>query len=892
MVTAAPSAARSRRLPGIAFVTQAPPGDVLPRMDIAGFAGFASTGPVDIPVAVSDPAHFAEVYGTAPEMFVSAASGAPVYAYLADTVTAFFRAGGQRCWVVRVAGRTGGAAAAVRGLVPVPGLAWIGPGGVPAQADLPARSVGSWSDALSVSAGLLSTPIAVSAVSVSPPDAHGPPVSCQCPGPVRPTAGNLVRLRLAGDTQLLFAVTAVEGPTVGGTGPLWLSTAPLGAMLSGTAAIGGTDVAVTMADAGPGQVTADAVVPISQAPAAGSLVRVDFISGPALLFVTAARADPALTSTKLEGWLYRSAAAPSAPPVVATAEILTFQVSARSGSDRFDVIGGLGFAPGHARHAGLLPTDEELYASLPSADDPRPRAVPDLWAEATSPRFPLAGPRGRMLYPIGMDALDAPPFVPPRSDPRPRLTRDGLSVFGPALFLDPKLADTGTAALMATASYIRDAAPDQRPLTGIHALLGIDEVTITAVPDAVHAGWLPVSPPPPPQPPPHKTYRQPAECAPPAGSPFEGCLTATISPPSNLTAAADPLGNIQVTWDPVAAPAVSYVLEESADPLSWSAAREIYRDTGTGVVVFGRPPGTYSYRVRAQNGGTASDWSDGVCVAVVEGEPWIPGSDTSTVVTVQRALLRMCAARGDMFAALAALGDYRDTDIVDHAALLRADPLADPRTPTFGALYHPWLTSVSSALPDVPPDGAAAGVLAATALTRGCWVAPANKPLPDVVALAPVIGPAAYQRVQDGGVNLVRQEPRGFCWLSADTLAGDGTDPELIEINVRRLLSLLARSAREDGPDFVFEPLDDTLHRRIRRRFEELCGILLSRGAFAGPAPDESFQVAVSSPPNTALTAADGQLIVELKVAPSVPLRFLTVRLVASGPGAISVSGA
>lgn len=252
----------------------------------------------------------------------------------------------------------------------------------------------------------------------------------------------------------------------------------------------------------------------------------------------------------------------------------------------------------------------------------------------------------------------------------------------------------------------------------------------------------------------------------------------------------------------------------------------------------------------------------------------------------------MCAARGDMFAALAAPGDYRDANIVDHAALLRADPLADPRTPTFGALYHPWLTSVSSALPGIPPDGAAAGVLAATALTRGCWVAPANKALPDVVALAPVIGPAAYQRVQDGGVNLVRQEPRGFCWLSADTLAGDGTDPELIEINVRRLLSLLSRSAREDGPNFVFEPLDDTLHRRIRRRFEELCGTLLSRGAFAGPTPDESFQVAVTSPPNTALTAADGQLIVELKVAPSAPLRFLTVRLVASGPGAISVSGA
>ena len=897
MAAAAPPAARPRRLPGIAFVTQAPPsGDVLPRMDIAAFTGFAATGPVDIPVAVSDPAHFTEVYGTAPELLVNAPSGAPVYGYLADAVAAFFRSGGQRCWVVRVAGRPDDAAPAVRGVVPVPGLAWIGPDGVPAQADLPARSVGSWSDALSVSAGLLSTPITASAVSVSPPGASGPPVSCQCGGPARPAVGDLIRLSLTGGMQLLFAASAVEGSAVGGTGPVWLSTAPLGAgLLHGTTPIGGTDVAVTAADAGPGRVIADAAVPIAQAPATGSLVRLDLTTGPVLLFVTAARADPAdpaLTRTVLEGRLYRPTDAPTGPCTVAAAEILSFQISARSGTGRLDIVRGLGFTPGHARHAGLLPTDEELYASLPSAEDPRPSAVPDLWAEVTSPRFPLAGPRGRMLYPIGMDALDTPPFVPARHDSRSRLTRDGLSEFGPALFLDRDLAGTGTAALAATASYIRDAAPDLRPLTGIHALLGIDEVTLTAVPDAVHPGWRPVPPLPAPQPPRHEPYIQPIECPPPDGSPFGDCRTAALSPPARLAVTADPLGNVRIQWDPVAAPAARYVLQESANPLSWSAAGEIYRGTGTELMLFGRLQGTYSYRVRAQDGGTASDWSDGVSVAVTAAEPWTLGSDASTVVTVQQALLRMCAARGDMFAALAAPQTYRDTEIVGHAALLRADPLADPRTLTFGALYHPWLTSVSSALAGIPPDGAAAGLLAGTALTRGCWAAPANQPLPDVVALTPVIGPAAYQRVQDGGVNLVRHEPRGFCWLSADTLAGSETDPALIEISVRRLLSLLARAAREYGPDYVFEPLDGTLRRRVRRRFEELCGILLARGAFAGPSPDESFLVAISSPPNTALTAADGQLIVELKVAPSVPLRFLTVRLAASGPGTISASGA
>jgi hypothetical protein len=42
-----------RRLPGIRFEASAPPLDeVLPRMDIAAFVGFAASGPVHLPVAV------------------------------------------------------------------------------------------------------------------------------------------------------------------------------------------------------------------------------------------------------------------------------------------------------------------------------------------------------------------------------------------------------------------------------------------------------------------------------------------------------------------------------------------------------------------------------------------------------------------------------------------------------------------------------------------------------------------------------------------------------------------------------------------------------------------------------------------------------------------------
>jgi len=47
------SATRASRLPGFKFETLAPPlAEVLPRMDIAVFVGFAASGPLEIPVAI------------------------------------------------------------------------------------------------------------------------------------------------------------------------------------------------------------------------------------------------------------------------------------------------------------------------------------------------------------------------------------------------------------------------------------------------------------------------------------------------------------------------------------------------------------------------------------------------------------------------------------------------------------------------------------------------------------------------------------------------------------------------------------------------------------------------------------------------------------------------
>ncbi|HYY98787.1 MAG TPA: hypothetical protein VE642_09365, partial [Pyrinomonadaceae bacterium] len=98
-----------------------------------------------------------------------------------------------------------------------------------------------------------------------------------------------------------------------------------------------------------------------------------------------------------------------------------------------------------------------------------------------------------------------------------------------------------------------------------------------------------------------------------------------------------------------------------------------------------------------------------------------------------------------------------------------------------------------------------------------------------------------------------------------------------------RLLALLRRLALRLGATYVFEPHDDSFRRLVRRGFEGMLGEMFARGAFAGATPAESFRVVTDSTLNTNQMADLGRFIVELKVAPSLPLNFLTIRLVQSG---------
>ena len=941
-MTASALPLRPRRLPGIAFETRAPaPEEVLPRMDVAALVGFAASGPVGVPVPVEDAAQFAAVFGADAPLAWDAGVGRVAMAQLAPAVRAFFANGGRRCWVVRLA------RAAATATLPVPGVAVAGERGHLAPLALVARSPGSWADGVALAASLTSRRLGAVAWY---PDALV--LDLVAPGDAAPVPGDLLRLawREGPDAGVVLhlGVTAVEARDGGtereprqrrrlrvtGRHAAWFDSARDPARSVGRARLAGDRCAAarlvddaasppdasTSADGAP--LTLDLRTPA--APDVGAVTVVRFGADELVLAVrevvsigeSGAGRRP---TVRIRGTgLWRRdvpedsphAAAPPASPLASppdgplpTVERLALGLWARAGGQAAWRVGELGLAPGHQRHVEALPDDEAAYGTPDWADAPR-------WRDVLAPRFPAAGapPRDaagelapRLCIPLGVGTLPGgylPALVPAGG----ALERDGLVPFDAALFADEALADDRATTLLADAEYVRFLAPAPRPrLAGLHAVLPVEEVTLIAVPDAAQPGWN------------APLVVEQGEPLPPEPSEveerdFAACLA---SPPTLCATARDATLAVELAWEPGddAAPS-AFVVEESVDR-AWRGAVVVFEGTGRAVTLAPRRPGDYYYRVRGVGAG-ATPWSEGAAVRIAAGDGWRlrrPHEYRDDVlVAVHRLLLRLCVARRDVMAVLALPEHYREDAAAAHVRRLASPraaplPLSDaPRAPLvaalgggegdalgFAALYHGWihLRDEDAALRAIAPDGPACGVIARRAIERGAWVAPANEPLRGAIALEGAAALERWQELQQLQVNVVRRLPVGFGVLSADTLAADD---DVRPIGVRRLLILLRRLALRLGATYVFEPNDDTFRRGVQRGFEALLGDMFEHGAFAGRTEDEAFRVVTGEALNTPRTVERGQFVVELRVAPSRPMAFLTIRLVQTGDR-IAVTG-
>lgn len=886
----------SRRA-GIAFDRVVEPiDDVLPRMDVALFVGFAASGPINIPVAVEQVTDYEAIFGGDVAIGFDSERGSVVVAHLAPAVRAFFRNGGQRCWVLRVAG-----ADAAAGVFPLAGLvSRAGDGGALSPATAVARSKGSWSDAVEIGTVVDRSPVVVTAVV-----AAARALLVDVAGARSLVIGDVLRLWFRGAGALAFGAVRVidstrnpvrltldpviwfrepdHAPTGGGTA-VFLGVdgklATRAATVASTAWQPRTPLDVDIA------VTADDPV------ATGSVIQLTLDRSLLMAVTSETVSDPASTAMRVSGLIVEPLASPPAMewPTPDAADRLTLTLLARAPGQPSQQLDGLGLSSTHPSFWADLQPDDLFYSPLadPSAD-----AVQPTTPTGTVPRFPTVGSAQpvSMTVPIG-DVLVAD-FLGPLPSTTPAMVRDGLVRFSSAVFFDSELKDSNTNDLIARGEFIRYQSGAPRPLAGIHAAMFLDEPTIIAVPDAIHRAWrledethagvfsLPLLPADP----------LPLDpCSPPTL--FRDCSRCVLAP--QTLSASETNGRIRLVWSSAEnAAGDQFTVQEAVGPdfPSWD---EVWTGTRRAFELYDRPAGTYAFRVIARRGTLVSPPSDAEFVTLLPRQRAVIVSaadyDAAPLFDIHRALLRFAAARGDLVAVLGLPLHYREAEAIAHAqaltpgtdgSLSNVSPLRYGEEPalSYGALFHPWVALTN---PDVltPPDGVVCGVIGRKTLERGAWIAPANASFDGVVALAPSLAESRRLDLQIGRVNVVQQEPRGFLTLSADTLS---TDADLRLLHVRRLLILLRKHALAVGAQYVFEPNDDGFRRLVQRGFEEMLGSLHERGAFAGRLATNAYQVVTSAALNTPQQQDLGRFFVELRVAPAQPMAFLTVRLLQRG---------
>ncbi len=954
----------SRRLPGIRFEIQTPPlVEVLPRMDIAVFVGFAASGPLHIPVAIEDDVQFREIFGDDAPLAWDVEKGEQVYAYLAPAVRSFFRNGGSRCWVIRVADEE----KAKYNYFPIPGLAMAEFDNGDLKKIRPAfaraRSQGRWSDALQVGTVLSGQPLAVEHFSYN----KDLSIDCFIPKATKILKGDLLRLSFVEEgCILMFYVGSVDltsrsqSTSPPGTALLHIRISPERVLWLRTSLFDSPplfpkevhrfthDSKIPLPIVSKPLEQKDTKIkvylnlPLKAAPPPGSIILVDCETGQMWLTIQETLADEVagsppneITSVKGEGlWWLKEEPIPK-PESIPKVERLTFDLLARWQKEHSIRMQNVAFSKSHLRFWGALPTDQELFKECGTL---RLTEYQELRREASDPRFPLAGVSKKAnisdlcftiatgekqvdayYFPIGMQIIPEY-FLKAEKQVDDPIIRDGLSEFGEDLFLDSDLKDIGTEHLMLDADFLRYQSPVPRSLKGIYAALDIDEATIIAVPDAIHRGWEPKEPDEQPiseesSPPFRPEWWHHLECnlLPqelkkrseelrvhiPCFENFLDCNIRAIPPdPKLFKEDPDEIGTFTLSWSFV--PDAKYILEEATSP-DWTGAATVYTGSENSLKIYGYPQGDYYFRVCAEVNNIKSNWSNGVTVRVLPSKRWqlkkTNEYSSDTLLAIHRSLLRMCAARGDLFVVFSLPEHYREDDMTKYIRTLKLTPekisniaevkplgLGELSNFSYAAVYHPWLIvrkeDTKGVFRHIPPDGTACGIMADRTLNRGAWIAPANELFRGIVALTPSILQEKRLSLQEAQINLIRQEPRGFVTLSADTLSDD---PDLRPINVRRLLILLRRLALRLGARYVFEPNNDSFRRMVERGFEAMLDDLFVRGAFGGKTPETSYQVVTSTLLNTPQSIEQGRFIVELKVAPSLPMTFLKIRLVQTG---------
>uniref|UniRef100_UPI0035CAD72E phage tail sheath family protein n=1 Tax=uncultured Sphingomonas sp. TaxID=158754 RepID=UPI0035CAD72E len=255
-----------------------------------------------------------------------------------------------------------------------------------------------------------------------------------------------------------------------------------------------------------------------------------------------------------------------------------------------------------------------------------------------------------------------------------------------------------------------------------------------------------------------------------------------------------------------------------------------------------------------------------------------PVFDLGAIETVQAAMIAQCEALRDRVALIdspftaARSGDLGPAPV--QAWRQRFDS-------AFGILYFPWVAVadplVGGGVRLVPPSGHVAGQFARTDRSIGVHRAAAGEPLDWAQAASATLDPPTHGLLNTMGINaLVARDGRPLRILGARTMA---SDPDWRFVPVRRLVCMIRDALDLSTQWAVFEPNSDSTRLLMTSGVTIFLTALWQVGALAGTTPAEAFRVRCDTGNNDADARANGLLIVDIAIAPSVPLEFIILRI-------------
>jgi len=199
-------------------------------------------------------------------------------------------------------------------------------------------------------------------------------------------------------------------------------------------------------------------------------------------------------------------------------------------------------------------------------------------------------------------------------------------------------------------------------------------------------------------------------------------------------------------------------------------------------------------------------------------------------------------------------------------------------SPTYVAL----LDKVRTAMNELPPSGAMAGLYTMVDNNRGVWKAPANVSVNMVNAPSVNVSHDMQQNLNvdvtaGKSINVIRAFPGvGTLVWGARTL--DGNSQDWRYVNVRRTLIMIEQSLKLAARAYVFEPNDANTWITVKSMMDNFLVNLWKQGALAGAVPEQAFSVQVGlGSTMTGNDILDGKMLITVKVAIVRPAEFIVI---------------